>query len=149
MTSNPIKEIRTDLGLTQEALASIAGTTTQVIQKSEMGLFGSLPPNVIKALVILTGRAHLQIESQYNAWVEESLKEVKLPNGADKMILDPIQFMEWKQTVCGLNGVSDTTYSFCKLFKIHPYVIEKWEGGKLKSAPLDLITRVAKIRGLI
>ena len=147
---NPIKEVREANALTQRAFASLAGVTEQIIIRAESGMFGSLPPSVVRAVQVYTGESNLAIIRHYEAWVEQELKEVKLPNGmSDKMILSRAEFIDWKKAVCILNGVPDTSVGFCKLFKMHPYVIEKWESGKLRSAPLQLVQRLAHMRGII
>lgn len=113
-------------------------------------MFGSLPPSIIDAITTLTGLDSRDIVTAYEEWVEQELKEVKLPPGEfDKRILDREDFRGWKAAVCHLNGMPDTTVAFCKLFKMHPYVIDKWISGKLKSAPLGLIQRLAHMRGII
>jgi len=144
MSQNPIKSLRESNSLTQAALASICGTTMQVIQKLEMGLYTTIPPSVGRTAKLLGVD---NIEADYELWIRASLKGIKLPVGSSTLILDHITFIEWKDAFCGLNKISNTTYGFCKLMKIHPYVIEKYEAGKLRSCPIDLIRRVIEIKG--
>lgn len=147
---NPIKKVREEHHLTMKALASLAGVTEQNIVRAEGGMFGSLPPSIIDAISTLTGEKPERINMEYETWVAQELMEVKLPSGqSDKMILDRSTFIEWKAAVCALNDVPNTTVGFCKVFKMHPYVIDKWESGKLKSAPLQLIQRLAHMRGIV
>lgn len=147
---NPIKEVRLDHNLTQKAFASLAGVTEQIVIRAEGGMFGTLPPSMINAIKVFTGESSLVIVDKYEDWVERELKEVKLPDASsDHMILDRITFLDWKSTVCALNNVPNTGVGFCKLFKMHPHVIDKWESGKLKSAPLQLVQRLAHMRGIL
>jgi transcriptional regulator with XRE-family HTH domain len=147
---NPIKEVRLDHNLTQRAFASLAGVTEQIVIRAESGMFGTLPPSIVNAVRVFTGQPSMVIIDNYEAWVEKELKEVKLPAASsDHMILDRIQFVEWKVVTCSLNDVPATTVGFCKLFKMHPHVIDKWESGKLKSAPLQLVQRLAHMRGIL
>lgn len=147
---NPIKEVRLDHNLTQKAFASLAGVTEQIVIRAESGMFGTLPPSMINAIKVFTGESSLVIVDKYEAWVEKELKEVKLPAGSsDNMILERISFIDWKVVVCSLNNVPPTTVGFCKLFKMHPHVIDKWESGKLKSPPLQLVQRLAHMRGIL
>lgn len=147
---NPIKRVREDHHLTMKALASLAGVTEQNVVRAESGMFGSLPPSIVDAISTLTGDSADRVHINYQLWVEAELKEVELPTAvSDKMILDRVTFKDWKKAVCALNGMPDTTVGFCKLFKLHPYVIDKWEGGKLKSAPLQLVQRLAYMRGIL
>lgn len=147
---NPIKRVREENKLTIRAFASLAGVGEQVIIKAESGMGASLPPSIIQAINILTGDTPDDIMAEYEEWIQQELKEVKLPSGqSDRMILDRVTFVDWKESVCALNGMPNTTVGFCKLFKLHPYVIDKWESGKLKSAPLQLVQRLAHMRGII
>lgn len=147
---NPVKKVREESHLTMKAFASLAGVTEQNVVRAEGGMFGSLPPSIIEAIKALTGLAYEDIVAAYEEWVEAELKEVKLPHpSSDKMILDRATFVDWKYTVCALNDTPNTTVGFCKLFKMHPYVIDKWESGKLKSAPLQLVQRLAHMRGIL
>lgn len=147
---NPIKKVREEHNLTMKAFASLAGITEQNVVRAEGGMFGSLPPSIIDAVIALTGREYFNVQQEYEEWVEAELKEVKLPYAtSDKMILDRATFIDWKKAVCILNGMPDTTVGFCKLFKMHPYVIDKWISGKLKSAPLQLVQRLAHMRGIL
>lgn len=147
---NPIKQVREDNHLTQRAFASLAGVSEQVVIRAEAGLFGTLPPSIIKAVQTFTHDSDRAITVAYERWIEKELTEVKLPNReSDSMILYRSGFTEWKDTVCALNNVPHTTWGFCGLFKMHPYVIEKWESGKMKSPPLQLVQRLAHMRGIM
>lgn len=146
---NPVKRVREEHHLTMKALASLAGVGEQNVVKAEAGM-GSLPPSIVDAICTLTGETAERILVEYESWIQQELMEVKLPSGqSDKMILDRATFVDWKESVCSLNNMPSTTVGFCKLFKMHPYVIEKWESGKLKSAPLQLVQRLAHMRGIL
>ncbi len=149
MNTNPIKRLRTELGMTQSTAASIAGVTEQVILKTEQGLYPTMPPSVLYSFAELSGLSVGIIAAMYDDWINEALLTVKLPQavGLDEAYLNRFEFHGWKTVVCRLNGVPDTVNSFCKLFKMNPYVIQKYESGKLKQAPLQLVERVAFIKG--
>jgi transcriptional regulator with XRE-family HTH domain len=147
MATNPIKILRMELGLTQGALASIAGITEQVILKSEQGLYPTLPPTVLRALSKVTGISESNIEAQYEEWINSELKLVELPPATLKFDT-PESFLLWKAELCTLNEVPNSVVAVCKLLKINPYVIQKYEAGRLKQTPLQLVERVAFIRGV-
>lgn len=131
-------------------MASLAGVTEQVVIRAESGMFGSLPPAVIEAIRVLTGDSSEDITKAYDEWVNIELSQVILPEPEyDKAILNGDDFIGWMATVCGLNDVPNTSVGFCKLFKMHPYVIDKWISGRLKSAPIQLIQRLAHMRGIL
>lgn len=113
-------------------------------------MFGTLPPSVVKAVQTFTGESYNDIVNTYERWVDKELMEVVLPHPeADSLIADPESFKNWKSTVCLLNDVPSTTVGFCKVFKLHPYVIEKWESGKMKQPPIQLVQRLAHMRGIL
>ena len=146
--TNPIRNYRRDLNLTQEALASIAGITKQVVLKAEQGVYPTLPPSLLKALSTVTRRESLFIENEYEQWINEELYNVRLPDQLtiNYMLLDWRLFPQWREHVCKLNGVPNSVSAFCGLMKMHPYVIQKYEAGRLKSTPLQLMERIAFIR---
>jgi len=147
---NPIKEVREQNKLTMKAFASLAGIGEQNVVKAEAGMGASLPPSIVEVICRLTGETPTQVMDNYEAWIQQELSEVKLPPASsDFMVANREQFTEWKNTVCYLNQVPNTTVGFCKIFKLHPYVIDKWESGKLKSAPLQLVQRLARMRGIL
>jgi transcriptional regulator with XRE-family HTH domain len=148
MSVNPVSRIRKDLSLTQVDLARRARITEQVILKAEQGVYPTLPPSLLRMLGYLTGTPESQIEAEYEAWIDEQLKEVKLPSCGKQMVTDFVLFNEWRSTVCNLNGVPDNINSFCKLMKIHPYVIQKYSAGKMKGVPVQLIQRIGQIKGI-
>jgi DNA-binding XRE family transcriptional regulator len=142
---NPIKEIREGAHLSQREAASIAGITEQVVLKAEHGMYPTLPPSILKAFASISGEEANTIEYRYEKWIDEELRKIKLPSSVD--IAHPSEFLHFRSVVTKLNGVPDTTNSFCKLFKMNPYVIQKFEGGRLKQTPLQLVERIAYIKG--
>lgn len=147
---NPVKEVRTAHKLTMKAFASLAGITEQNVVKAEAGMGASLPPSIVDTIARLTGDPVVVIMDKYEQWIDKELKHVELPSAKhDYMAVDQKLFKEWKDSVCVMNGVPETTVGFCKVFKLHPYVIDKWESGKLKSAPLQLVQRLSRMRGII
>lgn len=145
---NPVKEIRSEYKLTQVALASICGVTSQVIQKVESGAFYEIPANVLKALVSLTGRSALSITDDYEEWAVGELATVKLPTKEHMHYERPDLFRLWRGLICEINDVPDTIIAFATLFKIHPYVIEKFEKGRMDKVPKQLVERVRQIERL-
>lgn len=144
---NPVKEIRQDHKLTQQALASLCGVTAQVIQKVESGAFYDIPINVLKALASLTDRSSLSIADDYQEWAVGELAQVALPPLRGSYDT-PESFKEFRETVCSANDIPNTIIAFATLFKIHPFVIEKYEKGRMKDTPRQLIERVNQIERL-
>lgn len=145
---NPITIIRKDYRETQSSIARRAAITEQVVLKAEQGMYPTLPPALLQALSDITGVNKRQLESSYEYWIDDELKKVKLPNTGNQMVTDYILFNEWRSAVCGMNHVPDNINSFCKLLKIHPFVIQKYSAGKMKGVPVQLIQRIAQIKGL-
>lgn len=141
---NPLKQIRESAHLTQREAASIAGITEQVVLKAENGMYPTLPPSILGAFASISGEAKEVIEYRYEAWIDQELRKVKLSSVGFET---PESFIVWRGIVCKMNDVPDTTNSFAKLFKINPYVIQKFEAGRLKQTPLQLVERIAYIKG--
>lgn len=143
---NPLRAYRDEYHLSQRALASLCGITEQVILKAEQGVFPTVPPSILAGLNTLTGDSKEDIEKSYEDWINRELHKVKLPVGRNGSIRDFVLFRYWMTQVCNMNEVPDTVNSFCSLIKIHPYVIQKWIGGKMKEVPQQLVERVDYIR---
>ena len=145
---NIITQIRKDYRETQSSIAKLAGITEQVVLKAEQGMYPTMPPALLQALHDITGFSKARIESEYERWIDRELFKVRLPSTGNQMVTDYILFNEWRSAVCGMNKVPDNINSFCKLLKIHPYVIQKYSAGKMKGVPIQLVQRIAQIRGL-
>jgi transcriptional regulator with XRE-family HTH domain len=145
---NPITEFRKEYRYTQRFIAGYAGITEQVVLKAEQGLYPTLPPSLLRAVSHLQGVTESSFEERYENWINESLAAVKLPSVGDHMVTNRVTFVEWRSTVCGMNHVPDNINAFCKLMKIHPYVIQKYESGKMKGVPIQLIQRIGQIKGI-
>lgn len=145
---NIVTNIRKDYRQTQSSIASLAGITEQVVLKAEQGMYPTLPPALLEALHDITGFNKDRIEQLYEVWIKEELSNVKLPSVGHQMVTDHLLFNEWRSAVCNMNHVPDNINSFCKLLKIHPYVIQKYSAGKMKGVPVQLIERIGQIKGL-
>ncbi len=143
---NPVKDARLSVGLTQREMASLAGVTEQVVLKTEQGLYPSIPPSMYGVLKVLDPNADLdQVAFQYENWILQELGHVKLPSVGSYDT--PVGFISWRAHVCLLNNVQNSVSGFCKLMKINPYVIQKYEAGRLKQTPVQLVERIAYIKG--
>lgn len=146
---NPVKTLRVSCGLTQRALASLAGVTEQVVLKTEQGLYPSIPPSMYAVARVLDPSIDLDVMAfQYEQWILQELNTVRLPLASESVQYDtPVGFINWRAHVCLLNHVQNSVNGFCKLMKINPYVIQKYEAGRLKQVPVQLIERIAYIKG--
>jgi transcriptional regulator with XRE-family HTH domain len=145
---NPVKTIRKENNLTQEAVASLANVTTQVVTRSEAGTLSEIPVTILRTLHSLSGTSTMSIVSDYEEWIEESLSKVKLDESIEGYIHDTDEFRHWVHFTCELNGIPDTIHSLAGLLKIHPYVLEKWSKGRMKEVPVQLVERIKQIRRL-
>lgn len=144
---NPIKQIRLDHKLTQKDMASLAGVSPGVVTKTEAGVYPEVPPNLLKAICTLTGRPAVGVVDEYEAWIEYKLRSVKLPNLAVELVIPstPQEMKEFRRWICASNEVPNTIIAFSTLLSIHPYVIEKFEKGRMKEVPKQLVERVNQI----
>lgn len=143
---NPIKILRISCGLTQRALASLAGVTEQVVLKTEQGLYPAIPPSMYAVARVLDPSINLEaLAFTYENWILQELDTVRLP--PTNNYGTPNEFIQWRAHLCLLNKVPNSVNSFCKLMKINPYVIQKYEAGRLKQVPVQLIERIAYIKG--
>ncbi len=147
-TPNPITLIRKERRYTQKDIALKARITEQVVLKAEQGLYPTLPPSLLRTLACIADMKEAELERTYEAWIDSTLAAIKLPSVGNHMVTDRVLFNDWMNTVCALNGVNSNINSFCKLMKIHPYVIQKYSSGKMKGVPVQLIHRIGQIKGM-
>jgi hypothetical protein len=147
-STNPIAMLRKVYRLTQRDIALKARITEQVVLKAEQGLYPTLPPSLLRVMAHIADESERDFEKQYEEWIQDELFMVKLPSVGNHMVTDRVLFGEWMNTVCALNGVNSNINSFCKLMKIHPYVIQKYASGKMKGVPVQLIQRIGQIKGV-
>lgn len=147
--TNPIAQLRKEANLSQKSLSSIAGVTEQVVSRTELGTFGEIPPSIVEALITLDKNLDvMQLNRDYDNWIESEIKKCRLPD----VELDPSErtsvddWIEWRMKFSVLNRIPGTVISFCGKFKIHPYVISKWEKGRMAQIPDGVIDRVKLIR---
>lgn len=135
--------------MSQREAAVICEVTEQVVLKTEQGLYPTIPPSVLFAFSNLSNLSVGLIEASYEDWIMQELRKVALPKNTfmTDFWQSATTFREWRGLVCALNDVPNSVNSFCKLFKMNPYVIQKYEGGKLKSTPVQLTERVAYMKG--
>lgn len=148
---NPLKTFRETHGITQKDMASVANVQISVVSRTENGTYAAIPPSILYAVKLmgsLTAADISQLTQNYALWVENELRKVVLP----VQIIDPDtdttpeQFEVWRELVCKINGIPNTQISFAGLMKVNTYIIEKFEGGKMKQIPAQILERIRFIR---
>lgn len=148
--TNPIKDFRARHNLSQQAFASLAGVTVQVIVRCEIGTYTEIPPSVVRAIDAIdkqvTGEA---VALMYERWLLEELKEVKLPYRPTLDQLHTIEgFEQFRKDLTEANDVSDSNYSMSKLLKVHIYPIDRYLSGRKNTPPVQIMERISEIQML-
>lgn len=149
---NPIKVIREEHNLTQSDLASLAGVTTQVVVRSELGMYPEINPTIVRACRTLSGKPETELDREYELYILSQLSSVKLPLAIPldsetlRRQLSTVEGMlKFRKDLTSANDVSDSNYSLCKLLKVHLYPIERFLKGRKETPPYQIVERMEQI----
>jgi DNA-binding transcriptional regulator YiaG len=136
--TNPLKELRLERGWTQEDLAGFAGVTRHAVLRTEQGVYALPPPAILSVFQQRTELSMLTMERQYVDWVKWTRRHtgLKLSSKASKQavsVMSGPEFLTWRY---GL-GIT-RRMEFCRLFCVHPAVVEKYEKGQQHKMPDQL-----------
>lgn len=134
--------MRLETGWTQAELGEIAGVTRHAVIRTEQGVYALPPPAILSVFLRrFPGESILTLETVYVAWVEETRRH----NASKYLNREPpvtlvsgdmagVDFLLWR-----LNTMRITSrMEFCRLFCVHPAVVEKYEKGQQKHMPDQL-----------
>jgi transcriptional regulator with XRE-family HTH domain len=159
---NPLKELRTELGWTQEQLANHIGVDKHFVLRCEQGLYSSPNPKIMKFFVTKTGRAAEYIEDDYHKWqhlrrqLDDTQKliraKVTLPTSGFGLSGHPL--LLWRHKA----DPSMSQIDFCKRLATHPFTVARYEEGRQRAMPgqlynafkdagmeIDYLTRLARL----
>lgn len=149
---NPVKVAREENNLSQNAFASLAGVTPQVVVRSELGMYPELNPTIERTIRTLTGKPDTEIEREYQLYILSELATVKLPLSIPldaetlrRQISTIEGMLQFRKDLTSANEVSDSNYSLCKLLKVHIYPIERFLKGRKDTPPIQILERMEEI----
>lgn len=118
---NPLAKARKSLGLTQEELAHRAGVSKVLIMRLEQGLLTKPTVSVLNAL-FRDPIEQAKALDDFDVW-----KVVVRKQNVGKL---RAALVNWNGDWLVLrSGVADSKAGFCKLFCIHPQVLDNFESG--------------------
>lgn len=158
---NPLRQLRSDLFMTQEEVADLAGITSQSILRYEQGLYEKPSLKLIQTLLSLGSPSNVTIQSvtkDYSKWrtAHQRLASVyftpvgtlyrlriiesdwfSVGGGATQNPIiqrfEPLEspFETWR------TGILDnpSRMNFCILLAIHPSVVASYEKGRRRGMP--------------
>lgn len=156
---NPIKELRNQLGLTQQDLANLAGISQQGVLRYEQSLYEEPSDKLVNTLVNTVSAHELSLEgtelSQYsgpaptpgdlrNAIIEAyTANRLEVQREAEYLFRHPHNvtrignqhpFETWRTKVLD----SGSRMKFCILLAVHPSVVAEYEKGRRRYIPRSL-----------
>jgi transcriptional regulator with XRE-family HTH domain len=143
-TTNPLKRIRTSLGLSQKKLAELAGVTPQSVLKYEQGLYQEPSDNIITALLTEaeeqgTPFSLLKLHQDYKKWRtthQEAQQWIfdriyTLPISADE---HPFKTFR-KKLYNPHSSEGYTVQGFAVLLALHPATVTEYDAGRVRNMP--------------
>jgi len=127
---NPVAKAREHAGFTQANLAAVAGITKTAVTNLEAGIIKDVPISVLDLLdPTFDGEFTGELAVQYHDWIAATRKanSIYLHSGIERLLsVDSALYGSW----VGLRvNISSSTVGFCKLFCLHPYVLNVYEKG--------------------
>lgn len=119
---NPIQQRREQLGITQLELHSYADVAINTVQRTEQGLMPKVPYNIYKTLYSTVAEDYVTVDFAVDAWkLDTRKKNVRYLN---YLMENPETWFNW---IDFRSAVSETKAGFCKLYCIHPHVLDHFE----------------------
>lgn len=138
MALNPLKALRLSAGWTQQELADFGGITRHAVLRTEQGVYALPPPAILSVFSQrLPGSSIPYLETEYKAW------QRRMRQATSRLMPDApgisgaatsSQFRDWRIFTLGISSRME----FCRLFCVHPAVVEKYEKGQQARMPDQL-----------
>ena len=120
---HPVKARREQLRMTQAELAAVAKVSFPTVQRTEQGLMPSIPHDIYRALYGHdNGMKYIEFNFKVDAWKTSTRRVHK--KYLDYLIEHPEEWYTWLEF---REGVSTSKAGFCKLYCIHPHVLDHFE----------------------
>ena len=148
MKSSSLKELREDLNLSQDQLASLAEVSRHAIIRLEQLCYPNPLPRVIETLSDLTGLSINSLEKDYlsdvlanrlntgallrphHNFLVSLTQELIINSGLSENLTNSHPFSLWRITVSDLLKVSASQIHFSMMTSIHPATLHKYENFK-------------------
>lgn len=134
-----MKNLRTQLGFTQEQVANQTGMTRLAVLRYEQYLYEELSSKLVSFYAKQTDRDLSDIQSQYHQ------ERLMVQYEANQIILEPYPslriiggehpFTTFRRTLTYRAVGEDSRMAFCKLLALHPSTVAEYEAAKLRSLP--------------
>lgn len=147
--ANPYYVLRTAAKKTQKYIADLLDIQEQSVRRLEHGLFNTGNRDVARELIdclpsdFIKGNTTSEkidaVMRDYAAWqavrrrtVGEFLKKKGYENPPG--VVSPIDFRLWLMSYVVSDEDEVSVFQFCRLFSLHPYTVQRWETGAVKSS---------------
>jgi len=143
--SNPIKELRTQLALTQTELADLSGISQQGVLRYEQSLYEEPSEKLVDALVELEYPRSPASQDTLRKWIIDRYKtdRVQIQQSAARLFQNPPlilinshehPFITWRSKCLG----TSSRMKFCILLAVHPGTVAEYEKGRRRYMPRQL-----------
>lgn len=138
---NPIKQFRTERGMTQQELAEKAGMSAQAVLRYEQGLYEHLSAKLAQAIL---GEQSWDIDTEGKLYADYAIFRMETQRAAHKylyprvvLIIDEKKhpFKIFRETITLRAVGRESQVAFCILLAIHPAVVADYSNGKMRTMP--------------
>lgn len=139
MYANPIKRIRKEHKITQVQLASASDIERLTIIRTEQGLYEHIPGAIEKGLSDLVPSLDLRLVRVQYAQFQRHTRALHGPLSVDRLRFDRVVDGD-AHVLTRLREASNwTQIGLCKKLCVNAGLIHKWESGKQRLAPRQLL----------
>lgn len=149
LMENPLRSLRRRQGWTQRELAEFSGVTRHAVLRTEQGVYALPPPAILSAISQrLPDSSVPYLEEAYRRWQTQQriLVRAHLFSDAPGIPREATssEFLNYRIFTLGLTSRME----FCRLFCVHPAVVEKYEKRQQLSMP-DQLQQALSEAGLL
>lgn len=142
MSYNPFSLWREQHGYTYKQCAMKLGVSMTYYQRLNDGMIPHPTNELLQKLYEEGGDRPAVTFEAYDRWIHEELKTVKFPVIGLTKDTTEYEWMVYRELLCSINGIEDSTLAAARLLKINPAILSKWEAFNMKNIPSGILERI-------
>lgn len=146
-TYNPFTTFRTENGLTFKQVAKKLEISLTYYQRLNDGMVHPTG-DLLQKLYEIGGERPAVAFVAFEEWVESELRSVKFPVIGLTKETTEYEWAVYRELLCSINGIEDSTLAASRLLKINPAIMSKWEAFSMKNIPTIILERIEKYGNL-
>lgn len=137
---NPVKRLRKEHNITQQQLADAGDLQRLTVLRTEQGLYEEIPGAVMDGLARLVPSLDKGLVAREYAAFQRHQRALYGPLSVNRLRFDAVRPQDNRHALVRLREASGwSQIGLCKNLCVNAGLIHKWESGKQKEAPRQLL----------